>query len=197
VRALVVLGAVSAGLAFSGAAAAWNLRGADGAIYFRLEFPGNRMAFRCVRPRNGFWIRFTSVFGNLRISTRMARRFRGIPDRRAYRVALGRGWTSSDARGISRVLQCWRARDGRELALAPGGAYADMRPKAQGFGPSGFRLLPPRAVFTWRCPRVADGRCQSRQGSVVFSCRNNGSRLTCRNLSWRGFWITARDFRTL
>ena len=98
-------------------------------------------------------------------------------------------------------LRCWRAADGRDLTLSPV-RRGDSRlwPKSQGFRPRGFAPLRSARTLRWRC-RLVDGafgeRCSTVRGRAVFTCRNAGTRLTCRNRDGHGFWVDARRFRLL
>lgn len=103
---------VALGLACLGAAASraaeWDFRTSGDAAYCRLEFPGGRFdAFRCVRPRDGFSLRFTGLSGrNVRVAIGQANRFRGLHEGSPHVLPFGRTWLSSDAATVS----CWSGR---------------------------------------------------------------------------------------
>jgi hypothetical protein len=81
-------------------AAFWSFRTTAGAAYCRWEPPDS---FRCVRPRDGFWIRLTGVSDGptTRISKGVDPRFRGLSARADFQLRFGREWLSSDAALVS------------------------------------------------------------------------------------------------
>ncbi len=103
---------VALGFACLGAApppaAAWDFRTSGDAAYCRVEFARGRFdAFRCVRPRDGFSLRFTGLWGrNVRVAIARADRFRVLQGRRIPMLEFGRTWLSSDAATVS----CWSGR---------------------------------------------------------------------------------------
>jgi hypothetical protein len=91
------------------------------------------------------------------------------------------------------VLRCWRPRDGREVTLAyPGHAATRVWPKSAGYRPRRFPMLAASATAAWRCRRItmtfADA-CSVGRGTAVFTCRNGGGGVVCRNRGGRQFAI--------
>jgi hypothetical protein len=97
-------------------------------------------------------------------------------------------------------LICWRPADGLELRLyhsAGSKAEYAQRGKDRGYRPRGFANLDEGKTFTWRCRKIERHfaeNCSTSAGDPVFTCTSGTARLTCRNRTGHGFWVTARSF---
>jgi hypothetical protein len=99
-------------------------------------------------------------------------------------------------------VTCWRPTDGLELSVHhQRGVRAawSQNENARGYRPRGYSPLGSSETFTWRCSNVdaayATG-CSRSSGQTVFVCASEPSRLTCRNNTNRGFWISRSSFCT-
>ena len=107
-KRIVVAVAVAALVApAEGHAARWDFKTKDDSAYCRFE---GRASFRCVRPRDGFWMRFQGVFApaSTRVAKGTSSRFRGVHGGAAIVLKVGRSFISSDAE----VITCWNRRRG-------------------------------------------------------------------------------------
>jgi hypothetical protein len=106
-RLATVVAAVG-GAAFIAPAAAstWAFETPAEAAYCRLEVD----AFRCVTPNDGFWIRFTGIYGGDEVAVRKgySPRFRGLRSAAVQVLGFGRRWASSG----TEVVVCTSARTG-------------------------------------------------------------------------------------
>jgi len=99
-------------------------------------------------------------------------------------------------------ITCWRPSDGLELRVHhQRGVRASWsrNENARGYKPKGYPLLAASETFTWRCSDVDDTLatgCSRSSGQTVFTCTSAPSRLTCRNSTNRGFWISRTSFYT-
>jgi hypothetical protein len=99
-------------------------------------------------------------------------------------------------------MVCWRASDGVQLSLyhAHGVKTAWARNEnATGYRPSGYPLLGTSATFVWRCRKI-DAEfatsCSKTLGTAIFTCKSESARLTCRNDTLHGFWMSRASFYT-
>jgi hypothetical protein len=100
-------------------------------------------------------------------------------------------------------VQCWRPADGLELSLPHAVGYkASWRRNEndRGYRPTGHLLLMPSTRFSWTCESVetqfATGCTRNGSTMPVFTCTTTSSRLTCRNDTGHGFWISRTSFYT-
>jgi hypothetical protein len=102
---LVTLAALAVALQATPAAAQsndWAFKTPGGAAYCRLEG-----GFLCMRPSDGFWIRFTGVFGsNVDVRVGSSDSFRGFDGPADRVLGFGRVFYSSDAA----IITCWSRR---------------------------------------------------------------------------------------
>jgi hypothetical protein len=101
---VTVVGALAVALAAPAAARSFDFKTPGGVAYCRLEFPrASFSAFRCITPRDGFWIRFL-VRDNGRdavITKGYRSRYKNYPlPTRARVLTFGQTWSSSDAQII-------------------------------------------------------------------------------------------------